>query len=176
MMGLESHTFHRMSSPHGIDNQLLCKRHRGCLASLDGRHRCPCVFLACTLLCSHKWSEDKGPRIRWICMSCHKDSPRLFGIVLKGGKKVKDISSCFPNPQVAKNTPTLKAFLMWISSPILWASAHRNVIGSSADGILATRVTFTGVSAVVLYASLVIGTLVIMLTFPSFYFGKRRKM
>lgn len=71
--------------------------------------------------------------------------------------------------------PTLKAFLMWISSPILWASAHWNVIGCSADGILATRVTFTRVSTVVLYAGLVTGTLVIMLTFPSFDFGKKGK-
>ena len=63
--------------------------------------------------------------------------------------------------------PTLEALLVWISSPILGASAHWNVVGCSADGILATGVCFTGINTVVFYAGLVICTLVIMLTFSN---------
>jgi hypothetical protein len=66
--------------------------------------------------------------------------------------------------------PTLEALLVWISSPILGASAHWNVVGCSADGILATGVCFTGINTVVFYAGLVTWTLIVMLTFPSFDF------
>ena len=90
MMGLESHTFHRKSSLHEIDNQLLCKTHRGFLVIQEGRHRCPCVFQACTLLYSHKWWVDKGPHIRLICMSCQMDSPRPFDIALREDEKKRN--------------------------------------------------------------------------------------
>ena len=83
MMDLESHTFHRKSSLHEIDSQLLCKTHRGSLVILGDRRRCPCVFQACTLLYFHKWWVDKGPHIRLICMSCQMDSPRPFDIALR---------------------------------------------------------------------------------------------
>ena len=66
--------------------------------------------------------------------------------------------------------PTLEALLVWISSPILGASAHWNVVGRFADGILATGVCFTGINTVVFYAGLVTWTLIVMLTFPSFDF------
>lgn len=89
MMGLESHTFHRKSSLHEIDNQLLCKTHRGSLVIQGGRRRCPCVFQACTLLYSHKSWVDKGPHIRLICMSCQMDSLRPFDIALREDEKKK---------------------------------------------------------------------------------------
>ena len=56
---------------------------------------------------------------------------------------------------------------MWISSPVFGASAHWNVVGCFADGVLPTRVWVAWVNTVVFYAGLVICTLVIMLTFSN---------
>ena len=56
---------------------------------------------------------------------------------------------------------------MWISSPVFGASAHWNVVGCFADGVFPTRVWVAWVNTVVFYAGLVIGTLVIMLTFSN---------
>jgi hypothetical protein len=68
----------------------------------------------------------------------------------------------------------LETFLVWVSSPALWASADWDMIGCSTDGILAAGVCFTRVNTVVFYAGLVTGTLIIMLTFPCFDFEKKQ--
>ena len=65
---------------------------------------------------------------------------------------------------------------MWISSPVFGASAHWNVIGRFADGILATRVWVTRVNTIVFYAGLVICTFIIVLTFSSFDFKIESKV
>ena len=94
MRGLGSHTSHCQSSPHEIDNQPPCKKHRGCLASQEGIHRFPCVFEACTLLCFHKLWVGKGPHIRWTCKSCQRDNPHLFDIALRGKRSWKNLPKC----------------------------------------------------------------------------------
>ena len=65
---------------------------------------------------------------------------------------------------------------MWISSPVFGASAHWNVIGCFADGILATRVWVTWVNTVVFYTGLVICTFIVMLTFSCPNFKKESKV
>ena len=82
MTGLESHISHHKSSHRVIDNQLLCRKRRGCLASQVGKHKCPCVSQLCTLPCCHKWLVGKGQHIRLTCKFCQMDSHHLFGIVL----------------------------------------------------------------------------------------------
>ena len=100
------------------------------------------------------------------------DSPRPFDIALRENEKKRNGFNTGSNfPTLLKNCkPTLEALLVWISSPILGASAHWNVVGRFADGILATGVCFTGINTVVFYAGLVTWTLIVMLTFPSFDF------
>ena len=104
MMRLESHISHHKNSHRVIDNQLQCRKHRGCLASQVGRHKCPCVSQVCTLPCCHILSVDRGQHIHLTCKFCQMDSHHLFGIVLV--KKKEEINICLKWPRCLKNFST----------------------------------------------------------------------
>ena len=68
----------------------------------------------------------------------------------------------------SKFQPTLVTFCVRVTSPTTWAATHWPVRGSFTEGTLATRtVDNAWVQTLVFYASSVIRTVNVMLTFTS---------
>ena len=70
--------------------------------------------------------------------------------------------------------PTFKAFLMGITTKVLWTSAHWDVVWCLTNGISATRVCGAWINTAVFDTCLVCGAFIIMLAFSYFNYNQKQ--
>ena len=154
----------------------------GCLASLWDKSRHPCGIQHGTLPGCHKWCHGKDQHSSCFCISCLRDNRYLPGIhlkqlnfvVLKDWNAWGKIDSTFKKEDTPFRITKLTriAFFMWISCRIWRALADRDMSFSFTDGIPPTWVRITRIQALILDASSVVWTFLIILTLSTFNCGK----